>query len=88
MGAASQTFAITTAEVWKRARAVYAPGTPIVRYIDLEAGMQFFEELPQTEQNFFDGATIVRPSIPGGRDEKNWQDIIDTYDAKFFGVEP
>lgn len=77
---------VSTAAAWQRARALHPAGTPLVRMIDLDAGMQVFQPIPKTQFNFFDGATIIRPSIPGGHSLAQWQDILADYDARFLEV--
>jgi hypothetical protein len=79
---------ITTAEVWRRAREAYPPGARLVRIIRLDLGEQRFDEIPETEQNFLDGATHVLPCPPGGHSYREWDAMIALYNAKFMGLEP
>ncbi len=86
MGAAESRIKVTTAGVWQQARELHPAGTRLVRVIDLDGDMQIFQPIAETELNFMDGATIVRPSVPGGRPVEDLDEIIAGYDAKFLGV--
>lgn len=77
---------VSTAEVWRRARAEHPPGTRLVRLIDLDSGYQLFQPIPATELDFMDGATIVRPSLPAEHTLREWQDVIAAWDAHYMGV--
>lgn len=77
---------VSTAEVWRQARAQHPAGTRLVRVIDMDTGLQLFQPIPETELNFMDGATIVRPSLPTGHTIREWQDVIAVWDAHFMGV--
>lgn len=77
---------VSTAAVWQRAREQHPPGTRLVRVIDLDTGLQLFQPIPETDLNFVDGATIVRPSLPVDHTLREWQDVIAAYDARFMGV--
>jgi len=79
-------FRTSTLEVWRKARELHPAGTRLVRVIDLDTGMQLFQPIPETELNFMDGATIVRPSLPADHTPNEWQAVIATYDAHFLGI--
>lgn len=86
MGSADHVTRVSTAEVWRTAREQHPPGTRLVRVIDLDTGMQLFQPILETELNFMDGATIVRPSLPSDSTLREWQDMIAAWDAHFMGV--
>lgn len=77
---------VTTTEVWRQARALHPAGTKLMRVIDLHQGLQIFQPIPETELNFLDGATVVRPSLPDDHTLKEWADMIAAYDAHFMGI--
>ncbi len=77
---------ISTTEVWRRAREQHPPGTRLVRLIDVDTGFQLFQPIAETELNFMDGATVVRPSLPSETTLREWNDVIAAYDAHYMGV--
>lgn len=77
---------VKTAEVWRQARALHPAGTKLTRLIDLDSETQLFQQIPETELNFMDGATIVRSSTPGLRSARELDDIFADYDARFLGL--
>jgi hypothetical protein len=83
---AARPLKVSTAEVWRQARAMHPAGTRLVRVIDMDTGLQIFQPIPETELNFMDGATIVRPSLPTTHTIREWQDVIAAWDAHFMGV--
>lgn len=72
---------------WDTVRA-RAPSKRFVREIDLDTQMQRFIEIPGTELNLFDGATVMRPSIPGGRSLQEFDTIVADYDRRWQDEEP
>lgn len=72
-----------TAEVWRRARAAHPEGTALVRVIVPAERRQHFEPVPETQHNFMDGATVVRPSTTDTPEA--WAALIAEYDALFLG---
>lgn len=86
MGTADRQQRITTAEVWRQARDLHPAGTPLVRVIDLDSGLQAFQPIPEGVHFIVDGATVMRPSLPIDHSPKEWQDVLAVYDAKYLEV--
>jgi hypothetical protein len=77
---------VSTAEVWRQARALHPAGTRLVRIIDLASGLQSFKPIAETELNFMDEATYVMPSGPHSQSNKLWDDVIADYNARYLEV--
>lgn len=81
----------STAEVWRRERALHAPGTKLVRVIYHHDGEQRFEPIP--DGSTMDGATIFRPPLTSASASAcdafdRLAEVLALYDAKYMGLEP
>lgn len=61
------------------------PGLPLMRVIYLDQDRQAFHLLQPTplrkdESFLMDGATVITPSVPGGRDSKAFDAIVREWD--------